>query len=393
MRLLIVGMTNSVHLARWCRQIADQGWEILVFPSTESENVHPMITGMGLKVHHVQWLTYMVGKLQKSHARIPFSVLRLIVSKFARPVDRSARLSSVIRGFKPEVIHSLETQAAGYLVEETKRRFFSQHHFPPWLHTNWGSDIYLFAQLSKHKERVRQVLESCNYYSCESKRDVELAKRYGFSGKVVACFPNAGGFDIENIKSLREAVRPSNRKAIMLKGYQGWAGRALVGIKALELLGENLKGFHILIYGNPDSEDIMIAGELLSNRTGARVVILPRIESHEEMLQYFASARVYIGLSISDAISTSLLEAMAMGAFPIQSNTSTADEWVVDGKSGAIVPAEEPIEISRRVLQALKDDELVDTAFAANWNVITERADSAVLKKKAVDIYVKVSGR
>ena len=43
---------------------------------------------------------------------------------------------------------------------------------------------------------------------------------------------------------------------------------------------------------------------------------------HDEILRQFGRARLYLGISISDAISTSVLEAMSMGAFPIQTDTS-----------------------------------------------------------------------
>ena len=48
---------------------------------------------------------------------------------------------------------------------------------------------------------------------------------------------------------------------------------------------------------------------------------------HEEIMWNFGQSRIYLGISISDAISTSVLESMAMGCFPIQTNTSCCEEW------------------------------------------------------------------
>jgi len=39
--------------------------------------------------------------------------------------------------------------------------------------------------------------------------------------------------------------------------------------------------------------------------------------NHAAILDLFGVARVYLGVSVTDGISTSMLEAMAMGAFPI----------------------------------------------------------------------------
>jgi glycosyltransferase involved in cell wall biosynthesis len=49
------------------------------------------------------------------------------------------------------------------------------------------------------------------------------------------------------------------------------------------------------------------------------------------MHEKFANSRVYIGASRSDGISTSFLEALVLGAYPIQTNTSCGNEWVEKG--------------------------------------------------------------
>jgi glycosyltransferase involved in cell wall biosynthesis len=76
---------------------------------------------------------------------------------------------------------------------------------------------------------------------------------------------------------------------------------------------------------------------------------------------------------MSDGISTSLLEAMASGAFPIQSDTSCADEWVINGTNGFIVPWDDPVAISKCIQKALTDDVLVDSAREINTQISLKR--------------------
>ena len=253
----------------------------------------------------------------------------------------------------------MEFQEAGYLTLEAKRKFKGK--FPKWIATNWGSDIYLFGRLAEHRERVRAVVENCDYYSCECERDVVLAREYGLRGEALPVIPNTGGFDLTECELLRKPGNTSERKLILLKGYQGWAGRALSGLRALARCADILKarGYSIAVYSS--SPDVNLAVELFALETGVPVEIIPPC-SHIEMLKKYGQARVYIGLSISDAISTSLLEAMVMGAFPIQSCTACADEWIVDGQSGLIVPPEDVDVIEKALRLALTDDALVDRA-------------------------------
>lgn len=112
--------------------------------------------------------------------------------------------------------------------------------------------------------------------------------------------------------------------------------------------------------------------------------------SHEDILKIFGQARIYLGLSISDAISTSLMEAIVMGAFPIQSNTSCADEWIIDGKSGFIVPPEDPDIIASAIRKAVSDDNLVDTAAQINEETANKNLDFFVIREKVIELYTKL---
>jgi glycosyltransferase involved in cell wall biosynthesis len=171
----------------------------------------------------------------------------------------------------------------------------------------------------------------------------------------------------------------------MLKGYQHFAGRALVGLRALERCSDLLAGYEVAIYCSV--HDVILAAELFSFSTGIPTRIIPHHSPHDEILRLHGQARISLGLSISDAISTSLLEAMVMGSFPIQSWTACADEWIEYGKNGMLVPPEDPDVIEKSLRLALTDDCLVDAAAAYNERLMQERLDSQKLKKMAVEFY------
>jgi len=151
---------------------------------------------------------------------------------------------------------------------------------------------------------------------------------------------------------------------------------------------EILENYEILIYSA--SEDVEIAAELLSKSTGIPITIIPWYTPHCEMLKMFGKSRISIGLSISDAISTSLLDAIAMGSFPIQSWTSCADEWIEDDVTGILVPPEDPEVIEQAIRKALSDDDLVNRAADINSQTSRQRLDYKILKQKTIDMYEHV---
>lgn len=390
MKLLIVAMPDSIHTARWVSQIATTGWEIHVFASNQYGVTHKEFRNV--TVHH---LFYVPSKLINESVNlkgIPLYSDFLVffassIIKGLMPNLFINKLKNLIKNLKPDIIHSLEIQHAGYLTLEAKKKFAGQ--FPPWIVTNWGSDIYLFGRLSAHKEKIKEILSSADYYSCECQRDVILAKNNGFTGRVLPVFPNAGGFDLAAAEKLRSQCKVSERRVILVKGYQTWAGRALVALRALERSADLLAGYTVAVYSA--TPDVEIAAELFQHATGVPVVIIPKHTAHREMLRWHGRARISIGLSISDAISTSLLEALVMGAFPVQSWTACADEWITDGVSGFLVPPEDPDVIEKALRRALTEDDLVNTAAQHNLRLAEERLDWQLLRQMTVKFYQTVA--
>ena len=104
-------------------------------------------------------------------------------------------------------------------------------------------------------------------------------------------------------------------------------------------------------------------------------------------MRRFGAARIHVGLSISDGISQSLIESMVMGAFPIQSCTACANEWIENGKSGFLVPPEDPYRVAEVLRCALTDDHLVDQAAILNAETAQQRLAYARVKGKVVEMY------
>jgi glycosyltransferase involved in cell wall biosynthesis len=238
-------------------------------------------------------------------------------------------------------------------------------------------------------QKIREVLSSCEFYDCECERDVGLAREFGFRGEVLPVLPNAGGYDLQALRAMRQPGPASERKLILLKGYQGWQGRALFALRGLELAADALKGYRLAIF-RAMTEDVLISARLLAARTGLPVEFIPPVPQ-DEMFRLQGRARMYVAMNISDGIGISILEAMMMGAFPIHSNTGSAEEWVKHGQSGFIVDPEDPGQIAEAVRRAATDDELVDRAAAINAKTADERLAESVIRPKVIESYQRIA--
>lgn len=373
--VILVCMVDSIHTARWLNTFSGEKIRFILMPSTPNRSIHPIIREL---IHG--------NPNQKSTVDIrPFggklSVPLWLLDILFRDWIRGAILSRLIKSSKPDYVHALELNHAGYIMSRTQKRY--QPILVKFMATNWGSDIFWFQQFSSHRKRLEKLLTGLDFYSAECHRDLALATKYGFTGKFMEVFPNAGGFEHSHLtKSLS---RTSDREIILIKGYQSFVGRAVIALEAVSSISENLSNYKLVVYSANYKTQRMV--KKLKAQNGLDITCYGKKQlSHDEMLSLFETARIYLGVSLSDGISTSLLEAMAGGAFPIQTRTSCADEWIENGVSGLLVdPSIESI--CQALITASANDDLVDAASEINLKLVRNKLDKTVLNEKIIKFY------
>ncbi|HXC71499.1 MAG TPA: glycosyltransferase family 4 protein [Pyrinomonadaceae bacterium] len=390
MRILFVTLGESIHAARWIKHLAGQGWDIHVFPHSAYDGIHPELQNLtfhtlvqrpGVNTVRQTGLTW---PLSRGRRKTTAALQRL--EYFKQP----ARLARVIRKLQPDLVHSLEMQRCSYLTLASRKQL-NGDRLPPWIYSSWGSDIFFFGRRPDHEPKIREVLAACDYFIADCERDVHLAKDFGLRGEVFGVFPATGGFDLKRMRKLGFGVPVSSRKVIALKGYQDeeWGGRALNALEALRLSATHLRGFEAVIFSA--TSEVKSAAERLAKQTGIRISILPPSPS-DEIAKLMGRARIAIGIGLTDGSPISLLEAMIMGAFPIQADTVSTTEWIRDGENGLLVPPEQPQTIAAAIQRALTDDQLVERAAELNSAIADQRLDQEKLRPQIIDMYRKAAG-
>ena len=115
-------------------------------------------------------------------------------------------------------------------------------------------------------------------------------------------------------------------------------------IQAMALLPADLPEFTFtFVSGGPQLDAARaLAESVLPTTIRARVVFLGGVTG-ERLLELLQSAHIYASVSRSDGTSTSLLEALACGLYPILSDIPQNREWVsAELQNGNLVPLEQP---------------------------------------------------
>jgi hypothetical protein len=388
-RILFVAQAVSVHTAHWIRQVQDQGWDLHLFDMLGSFP-HPELQGITeyslLFPRKIPLSTKPAAyghPFFMSHGWDPFPLS--LAGFFLRRVfrQRARRLAGIIRSLKPDVIHSFELQTESYHLLHVAD-LLGGSLGAPWIVTTWGSDIFYFQRFPEHLERIKQILRRCDYLIPDCTRDVTLAREYGFKGVIPLVVPGPGGYPLEEMRRSMTPGLVSRRRLIMLKGYQGWAGRALNALQALEESADALRDYRIVVYGA--SPILMRRIRELRNSKKLDVEVLPR-SPHGTILELFGRSRLAIGVNATDGIPNAMLEAMTMGALPIQSDTVSTSEWITNGVNGLLVDASQPADIARAIRKALQDDALVERASDLNAQLMAQRIDLSVVKPKVIEMY------
>lgn len=366
--VVVIGMFDSIHFAGWLKHFAGRDVRLYLFPSSPHRRLHPDIK----KLTNEFPKNFVLPSLH-SFLGLPAWLLDRVLGDSLR----SFFLTRLLVRVGPSFVHALEIQHAGYLLSRALERI-PEPKFQKIV-TNYGSDIFWFRRIPQHAEKISRLLQQTDYYLAECARDIELARQLGFSGTALPVYPNSGGYKKSELPDLRWR----GRKTIAIKGYHGWVGRAKIALDALKLLTTDLSEHKIVVY----SANLVTIAKAASVRkaTGLDIKVFGKGKlSRLQMKEIFLDSEVYVGVSLSDGISTSMLEAMVYGAIPVQTATSCCDEWFhTTGIALEKLSAEEVARGIRAALKLAKDSKNIE----ANRATVLSRASASDVEKNALAAY------
>lgn len=436
MKILFIGDVGSIHVARWVNQLHGTGWDFRVF--------QPVPSSFGVRGEFLSGRIYLPYDVHKPDSiRVEYTLtpkppglvirafrkgLRIlkITSFDERPLSLASRviqkglrmfkttpleetplspenqhavfLAGLIRKWQPDVIHSLSMFSFwrdNGIVLLRAREILGGRLPCPWIVSSWGADLDLYPYLGKKEQaEAEAILTTCDGLIVEGERDLALAQKLGFHGKVLAKFTGYGGITWKPQDYCPPGLS-SSRRVIFLKGRDNTdhvlaggdpQGRAMTAIKAFKMCRDLLKPYSIvIIQATPAVE----AEAKALAATGMDITIYPNSISlsHEQVLSLLGSARIMMAVTVSDGLPSTLIEAMSLGAFPIHSGLETVREWISDGENGLLVAPEDVQAVAEALHTALENDALVDKAAEHNLEIIAKNFSDSVVRPQVIDMY------
>ncbi len=364
----------SIHVIRWIENLKNSSYEMYWFDVLGRgrletiDSVTQFVDWKQRKVPNIKG-EYFVSKKAPSIYSIFHSFLE---------VSANEKLEKIIKEIKPDVFHSFEMQNCSYPIVKTMNKFSQVK----WIYSCWGSDLYYYKNFKSHNKKIKEVLTRINYIHTDCARDFVLAKELGFKGKHAGIIPGGSGYNLEEFSKFKIPV--SDRKIILVKGYQHTFGRALNVIKALQNIPEIIGNYEVVVFGAHSDVINYITLNQLKFKTFTRNEL-----SQREVMQLMGKSLIYIGNNISDGMPNTLLEAIIMNAFPIQSNPGNVTSEIIDNESnGLLIANPEDIKaIEELIISAIKNPLRIASAAVINTKIAAEKLDKKKVRKEVISLY------
>lgn len=339
LRLLLLADAGSVNTQRFCEGLAGAGVDVRV-ASFRGE----------------------VASARGNHRlRAPARCGKAAYA-LAAPQARAA-----VRACRPGLLASYYVTGYGLLGTLTG--------FRPRVQITAGSDVLIAPGSWLLRRVVAWNLSTADLVVAWAPHVAEAAVRAGADARRVLVLPR--GIPVDEFAAHR-ARRPSEQAgARVISTRSLWPQYNLTSVlRAMALLPAlGLADWALTIAGEgPERGDLQA---LASSLGVADRVTFAGLVPNQELPRLLAEHDLYLSASASDGVSASLLEAMAVGLFPVVVDNAANRHWLGAGEGGTLVGEASPGEIAAAIARSHRDPTLRKAAVERNRVVVRDRGDRA----------------
>ncbi|OGO53031.1 MAG: hypothetical protein A2148_00890, partial [Chloroflexi bacterium RBG_16_68_14] len=304
---------------------------------------------------------------------------------------RQAGLQRVVEGLAPEVLH------AHYLVEHGF--YATAAHYRPYVVSAWGSDVLVeVARSPLNRAIARFVLARADLATANNRYMArEVALKLGMDRARVQHIVLGVQRDLLGQPETSVNVRPPAPDrpptAISTRSLDLPLYNVDVIVRAMAQVRTRIPGARLVVAGQGRLRPQL---EALAHRLGIEETVrFVGFLSQEELRDALVESEVFVSVPSSDATSVALLQAMAVGCFPIVSDLPSQQELVesAPGGQGLRVPARDVEALAEGIVRALEDRELRRDAVERNRRFVEEYGVLETNMAKMEAWYYRLAGR
>ncbi len=296
-KILVLADGCSWHTERWCQYLESEGFETALYSLEPCTINAPGKTFSGHRFTGKGKIDYFLAA--KEYRRI-------------------------LESYRPDLVNPHFVTSYGWLASRFKRC--------PIIATAWGSDILVLPHQSKtYRNRVARALRAADYCTVDNDNLRDAVAEFIPGSRIITIIM---GVDREDLKRFpkTEFNLTGRLRIIAPRGLQEIYDPETI-MRAAELLKERLD--YELVMTGEGKAAAGFSRKIRKAELAERVRLVSRTE-HNQFMHQLGKFDVYLSASFSDSTSVALLEAMAVGLFPVVSNITGNCQWIEDGQNGLL---------------------------------------------------------
>jgi glycosyltransferase involved in cell wall biosynthesis len=393
-KILFIGSSISTHTHAWIDLLKEAPFNVRLFslpmfrlpPSDWKVHTYlPVIRYGSLNRRNRKTLLSFPEALHSFlPARFAIAGLRRVAEEF----DFEERwLARIIRTWKPDIIHTLGLNPAGFFFYHTSQRFHLDYVSKWIVQLRGGSDLTLSHLDTVKSKQISACLNQCNQIISDNLENVRLIESLGISAAKLAPIvpvPGTGGVDVDALQD--QALKPVSKRREILwpKAFVSKWSKGLPVLEGIKIAWDRIQ---------PCSIQMLAVDEEIASWIKALPVEIqqccqlhPRIP-RSQALEKMARARVLLAPSLVDGVPNSLYEAMASSAYPIVSPLSTMTGFLENEENVLFARNLYPDEIAAALVRAMNDDVLIEKAAENNLHLVRRIADRKKIIPRVAEYY------
>jgi glycosyltransferase involved in cell wall biosynthesis len=388
MKLLLIADGRSPITRRWIAMLKPLNYELVLISSYPCEPIDGLNKLYILPLAFASQGGSQAGSGSKNAVKQLVSRFRPIAQRMRHllgPWVLSRHISSyfnILNTEKPDRVHAFRIPFEGMLAASTPSGY-------PLVLSTWGNDFTLHASSTGRMETMtRKALRRADALMSDTQCDIQRAQEWGYSPqKPCLVVPGNGGTDVDELTALTKGVEHVDPpQVINPRGLRSYV-RTDTFFKAIPLVLAQQPDVQFVCASMEGQPEALNWVDQLGIQKNMR--FLPYV-SQPELWQEFAKSTVMVSNSTHDGSPNSLLEAMALGCFPVCGDIESIREWITDGENGLLVDPSDPSALAKAILQALDSANLRSAAAKHNEQLIREKAGVDAARAKVREFYERL---
>jgi glycosyltransferase involved in cell wall biosynthesis len=251
------------------------------------------------------------------------------------------------------------------------------------------SDIYPNTFFSRGYKKILQrlVYKNVDLIHAWGNAMVPAMLKSGADPKKIVVLPKGIDLDKYYFTDHFSHNKPFELRAIVTRALASDYNHHII-IQAVAELKKKGVELHVDIVGDGPLKDqlILLTKEL---NVDDRVHFLGRIPN-EELPKFIAKCPLYISTPITEGASSSLMEAMASGCFPIVSDLPGNRSFIENGRNGLLVEVGSSESLANRILDCISSNNTLSQGVKSNRQAVEKYMDRSSNMKIFFSMYKSI---